>query len=113
MWRLVGGAGIGLCYIAPVSALQKWFPDRRGLASGVAVAGFGAESIVMSKVQVFLMELLDLPLTFLVLGTVYLVVMGLASLVLRSPPPGYKPKSMREMEMGQKKEGKYSKFVIN
>jgi MFS family permease len=51
-YGLIGGAGIGLCYIAPVSALQKWFPDRRGLASGVAVAGFGSGSIVMSKVQV-------------------------------------------------------------
>ncbi|OXA59480.1 putative MFS-type transporter YhjX [Folsomia candida] len=97
-YGLVGGAGIGLCYIAPVSALQKWFPDRRGLASGVAVAGFGSGSIAMAKVQVWLLALVGLPSTFLILGCIYFIVMALASFVLRSPPPNYQPKAMREIE---------------
>lgn len=63
-YGLVGGAGIGLCYIAPVSALQKWFPDRRGLASGVAVAGFGSGSIAMAKVQVSTCILIYLTMQF-------------------------------------------------
>ncbi|KAF9583316.1 hypothetical protein BGW38_009757 [Lunasporangiospora selenospora] len=49
-YGVIGGAGLGLCYISPVSALQKWFPDRRGLAAGFAVCGFGAGSIALAKV---------------------------------------------------------------
>src|SRR5690606_31387244 len=44
-YGVLGGAGLGLCYISPVSALQKWFPDKRGMAAGFAVCGFGAGSI--------------------------------------------------------------------
>ncbi|XP_021944977.2 uncharacterized MFS-type transporter YhjX isoform X2 [Folsomia candida] len=111
-YGLVGGAGIGLCYIAPVSALQKWFPDRRGLASGVAVAGFGSGSIAMAKVQVWLLALVGLPSTFLILGCIYFIVMALASFVLRSPPPNYQPKAMREIEQTKHFVGRKNCYVF-
>ncbi|CAL8074950.1 unnamed protein product [Orchesella dallaii] len=88
-YGIISGFGLGLCYISPVSALQKWFPDKRGLASGFAVCGFGAGSIVIAKVQIPLIEAVGLPLTFVVLGSIYLVLMTLCALVLRTPPPNF------------------------
>jgi MFS family permease len=88
-YGVVAGFGIGVCYISPVSSLQKWFPDRRGLAAGLATCGFGAGSIAIAKVQLPLMHAVGLPLTFVVLGSSYFVIMMLAACVLRTPPPGY------------------------
>ncbi|KAG0332419.1 hypothetical protein BG004_001274, partial [Podila humilis] len=88
-YGVLGGAGLGLCYISPVSALQKWFPDRRGLAAGFAVCGFGAGSIVLAKVPQPLFESVGVPLTFVVLGCCYFVVMCLCAVAFRVPPPGF------------------------
>lgn len=77
-YGFIGGAGLGISYIAPVSPLQKWFPDLRGLAAGLAVCGFGAGSIFSPYTQKALIgetyaksgvENLGVPLTFIVLGT--------------------------------------------
>lgn len=88
-YGLIAGFGLGVCYISPVSALQKWFPDKRGLAGGFAVCGFGAGSIVISKVQLPLIDLLGLPLTFVTLGSIYFILMIISACVLRTPPPNY------------------------
>jgi len=84
-------AGFGICYISPVSALQKWFPDMRGLGAGFATCGFGAGSIVISKIQIPLMDGVGLPLTFVTLGLIFIVLMTTSALVLRTPPPDYAP----------------------
>ncbi|KAG0348400.1 hypothetical protein BG005_011550 [Podila minutissima] len=83
------GAGLGLCYISPVSALQKWFPDRRGLAAGFAVCGFGAGSIALAKVPGPLTAAIGLTNTFITLGCCYFAVMFMCCLVFRIPPPGF------------------------
>lgn len=88
-YGVVGGYGLGLCYISPVSCLQKWFPDRRGLASGLAVCGFGAGSIAVGKIILPLISAVGLPLSFVVFGCVYFVLMITCAMVLRIPPPGY------------------------
>ncbi|KAI9293508.1 MFS general substrate transporter [Neoconidiobolus thromboides FSU 785] len=88
-YGVIGGFGLGLCYITPVSALQKWFPDKRGLGSGFAVCGFGAGSIVTALIPLPLISAVDLPLTFVIMGSCFFVLMVLASSVLRTPPPGY------------------------
>ncbi|KAJ3159565.1 hypothetical protein HDU86_001574 [Geranomyces michiganensis] len=99
----IAGAGLGISYISPVSPLQKWFPDLRGLAAGLAVCGFGAGSIFSPFTQKALIgpdyantgvENLGVPKTFIILGSCYFVIMMLASLVLRMPPPGYAVKGM-------------------
>lgn len=90
-YGVIAGYGIGLCYISPVSALQKWFPDRRGLASGIAVSGFGAGAIVSAKLEVFLIQAVGLPGTFIVLGVGYFFCILLSGLVLRTPPPDFTP----------------------
>jgi len=88
-YGIFGGLGLGISYISPVSALQKWFPDRRGVAAGLAVSGFGAGSIALAKIPDPLSAAVGLPLTFVILGCSYFVVMVLCSLVFRVPPPGY------------------------
>ncbi|KAG0228969.1 hypothetical protein BGW42_001853 [Actinomortierella wolfii] len=88
-YGIFGGLGLGISYISPVSALQKWFPDRRGVAAGLAVSGFGAGSIVMAKVPDPLAAAVGLPMTFVILGCFYFAVMLVCACVFRSPPPGY------------------------
>ncbi|KAF9977170.1 hypothetical protein BGZ75_010398 [Mortierella antarctica] len=93
-YGVLGGAGLGLCYISPVSALQKWFPDRRGLAAGFAVCGFGAGSIVLAKIPQPLIAAVGLPLTFVVLGCCYYAAMMICAFVFRVPPPGFQVNGM-------------------
>ncbi|KAG0039644.1 hypothetical protein BGZ82_007228 [Podila clonocystis] len=93
-YGVMGGAGLGLCYISPVSALQKWFPDRRGLAAGFAVCGFGAGSIILAKIPQPLTAAVGLPLTFVVLGCCYFAAMLVCAVVFRVPPPGFQINGM-------------------
>ncbi|KAG0259540.1 hypothetical protein DFQ27_004013 [Actinomortierella ambigua] len=88
-YGVVGGAGLGLCYISPVSALQKWFPDKRGMAAGFAVCGFGAGSIALAKVPAPLTAAIGLRNCFITLACCYFFVMILCALVFRVPPPNF------------------------
>ena len=91
-YGVVGGAGIGLGYVTPVATVAKWFPDRKGLATGAVVMGFGIGALLLSKVLVPILMLQaqgDLPLVFLLLGVVFACILIPASALLRDPPPGY------------------------
>jgi MFS family permease len=88
-YGLFGGFGLGLNYISPVSALQKWFPDHRGLASGFAVGGFGAGSIVWAKVYIPLIAAVGLPATFGILGVSLTAVLLISAIPLRTPPNNF------------------------
>jgi OFA family oxalate/formate antiporter-like MFS transporter len=96
LWMLVltygvlGGIGLGLAYITPIAMLVKWFPDRRGLITGIAVGGFGFGAVLTGPVAKTLLTQVDnKPSVFLPLGLAYLVV-GLAGASLfHNPPPGY------------------------
>ena len=90
-YGLIGGASLGLCYIAPVSPLQKWFPRHRGLTSGLAVCGFGAGSIAAAPLQYTLITHVGVNLTFVILACTYAVVMVGCTVVLRVPPPSSPP----------------------
>lgn len=85
------GIGCGLGYISPVSTLVKWFPDRRGMATGMAIMGFGGGAFVAGYLNVFLMNLVGVASTVMTLGVVYLVVMLAGSRLMASPPPGWTP----------------------
>ncbi|CAI5734328.1 unnamed protein product [Hyaloperonospora brassicae] len=84
-YGLFCGFGMGLCYIAPVSALQKWFPDYRGTAAGFAVAGYGAGAVAWAKVYRPCIEAVGVSSTFLVVGCVMAGAMYLCAIVLRTP----------------------------
>ncbi|KAJ3333158.1 hypothetical protein HDU93_008690 [Gonapodya sp. JEL0774] len=89
-----GGCGLGIAYISPVSPLQKWFPDWRGLASGLAVAGFGLGSFAASYAQNSLIASYGVGNTFFILGCIYLCVVLVMTPILRVTPPGYSIKGV-------------------
>lgn len=88
LYGVVAGFGLGFAYIVPPSMLGKWFPDRRGLANGVAVGGFGGGALVTAPVGEWLVGMLDggVAPTLMILGVGYLVVGGLAALAFQNPP---------------------------
>ncbi|ADX47628.1 MFS transporter [Paracidovorax avenae] len=94
---VIGGIGLGLGYISPVSTLIKWFPDRRGMATGMAIMGFGGGAMIGSPLAVELMKTFSTPTdvgvmqTFVVMALVYFVFMMAGALGYRVPPTGWKP----------------------
>ncbi len=94
---VIGGIGLGLGYISPVSTLIKWFPDRRGMATGMAIMGFGGGAMIGSPLAVDLMKRFSSPTdvgvmqTFVVMALVYFVFMMAGALGYRVPATGWKP----------------------
>src|SRR5258705_2717017 len=90
-YGLIGGAGIGLAYIVPIATLVKWFPDRRGFITGVAVAGFGAGALVTAPIAPRLIAHIGVLETFAILGIANFILVVGASLFMVNPPPNYRP----------------------
>src|SRR5712692_10154842 len=90
-YGVIGGIGLGLSYIVPVAVLVKWFPDRRGLITGVAVGGFGAGALITAPVATRLIQSVGVLNTFAYLGIAYLIVTVVASLFMQNPPEGWRP----------------------
>lgn len=84
-YGILGGLGLGAGYITPVSTIIKWFPDKRGLATGLAIMGFGFASLLTSPVAQYLIETQGLVNTFYVLGGLYFVVMITVSQLIKRP----------------------------
>jgi OFA family oxalate/formate antiporter-like MFS transporter len=85
------GVGMGMGYICPVATLVKWFPDRRGLMTGVAVCGYGAGALVMSPIAAREIVARGVPATFLTLGIAYLVLVVITAQFYQNPPQGWRP----------------------
>ena len=96
---VIGGIGLGIGYISPVSTLIRWFPDRRGLASGLAIMGFGGGAMIGAPLADHLMSFFAGPRsvgvweTLLALAAIYLVFMLLGAFAYRVPPEGWTPRS--------------------
>ncbi len=90
-YGVLGGLGMGLGYIVPVATLVKWFPDKRGVVTGLAVAGFGAGAVITSPVATGLITSSGVSTTFMVLGIVYLILVVAAAQFFSNPPAGYAP----------------------
>jgi OFA family oxalate/formate antiporter-like MFS transporter len=90
-YGVISGFGLGLAYIVPIAMLQKWFPDRRGLITGLAVGGFGFGAVLTSPIAQRLIDAnADVPTrAFLPLGVAYLVMSLLGAAFFRNPPEGY------------------------
>ncbi len=88
-YGLIAGTGLGLGYIVPIATLVKWFPDKRGMITGLAVAGFGAGALVTAPAANALIVSVGVDRTFEVLGLVYLIVAFLAALAMRNPHENY------------------------
>jgi OFA family oxalate/formate antiporter-like MFS transporter len=85
-YGLIGGIGLGFGYIVPVAVLVKWFPDRRGLITGIAVGGFGAGALITAPVATRLIQSVGVLTTFAYLGVAYLIVTVVAGLFMQNPP---------------------------
>ncbi|HWY41486.1 MAG TPA: OFA family MFS transporter [Chthoniobacterales bacterium] len=90
-YGVIGGIGLGLGYIVPVAVLVKWFPDRRGLITGIAVGGFGAGALITAPVATRLIQSVGVLSTFAYLGIGYLVVTVISGAFMQNPPDGWKP----------------------
>ena len=90
-YGVIGGIGLGLGYIVPVAVLVKWFPDRRGLITGIAVGGFGAGALITAPVATRLIQSVGVLSTFAYLGIAYLIVTVVTGLFMQNPPNGWKP----------------------
>ena len=94
---VIGGVGLGLGYISPVSTLIKWFPDRRGMATGMAIMGFGGGAMIGSPLATLLMGQFKTATspgvwqTFMALAAIYFVFMMIGAFLYRVPPAGWKP----------------------
>src|SRR5476649_2812413 len=95
-YGLIAGVGLGLGYIVPVATLVKWFPDKRGLITGLAVAGFGAGALITAPIATTLIASVGVLQTFAILGVVYFVAVTGGALFMRNPPDGYQPPSARD-----------------
>jgi MFS family permease len=100
MWLgagVVGGVGLGLGYISPVSTLVKWFPDRRGMATGMAIMGFGGGAMIGAPLADLLMNTFKTPTsvgvwqTLVVMGAIYFCFMMIGAFRYRIPPAGWRP----------------------
>jgi OFA family oxalate/formate antiporter-like MFS transporter len=97
-YGFIAGAGIGLGYIVPVATLIKWFPDKRGFITGIAVAGFGGGAFVTAFVAKSLVAASGVFSAFAILGIIYLVMVVGAALFMKNPPEGWKPEGWEPEE---------------
>ena len=103
-YGVLGGCGLGIGYISPVSTLVKWFPDKRGMATGLAIMGFGFASAIWGPTIKILIEAVGISGTFFILGAFYFVIMFASALYLEKPEEGYLPKKFKQkIKEGKKK----------
>jgi MFS family permease len=107
-YGVIGGVGLGLGYISPVSTLIKWFPDRPGMATGLAIMGFGGGAMIGSPLAVALMAHFKTPTslgvseTFMAMGAIYFVFMMFGVFTVRLPAPGWTPDGWNAADKTQK-----------
>jgi OFA family oxalate/formate antiporter-like MFS transporter len=90
-YGLIGGVGLGFGYIVPVAVLLKWFPDHRGLITGIAVGGFGAGALVVAPLATRMIQSVGVLSTFAWLGIGYFLVVEATGSFMRNPPQGWTP----------------------
>ena len=100
-YGVLGGIGLGLGYITPVSTLVKWFPDRRGLATGMAIMGFGFAALIFGPIMQSLFDSVGVSNAFYILGAIYLTLILSSAQYIERPPEGYMPEGFNAQEGGK------------
>jgi OFA family oxalate/formate antiporter-like MFS transporter len=90
-YGLIGGVGLGFGYIVPVAVLVKWFPDKRGIITGIAVGGFGAGALLTAPLATRLIQTVGVLSTFAYLSVAYLIMTMVTGLFMKNPPAGWAP----------------------
>lgn len=103
-YGVIGGIGLGFGYIVPISVLVRWFPDRRGLMTGIAVGGFGAGALVTAPAATRLIQSVGVLQTFAYLGVAFLIVSVVSGYFMQNPPEGWQPEGWtpKPKELGQR-----------
>jgi OFA family oxalate/formate antiporter-like MFS transporter len=119
---IIAGAGIGLAYVVPISTGVKWFPDKKGLVSGLAVAGFGFGAFIWILLanppsilgfsglivkQAGAYTILNVDYAFRLYGFMFLILVGLGSLAMKSPPAGWRPQGWNPHVLDSEKRVNY------
>lgn len=91
-YGVLGGFGMGMAYTTTISTCQKWFPDKRGLVTGIIVAALGFGGIIFTPVAEILINQIGVLKTFAVLGCIFVVVTIIGSMFIKNPPEGFMPK---------------------
>lgn len=126
-YGVVGGIGLGIGYIAPVSTLMKWFPDRPGMGTGMAIMGFGVGAMIATPLSSFFMNLYNggapadgevhsgssVGLLFLTLAALYLCMMLFSAWIVRVPAPDWAPEGFDASQQGQKKNVSQNNVRVN
>lgn len=97
-YGVIGGIGLGLGYITPVSTLVKWFPDKRGLATGMAIMGFGFAALIFGPVMQSLFDAIGVSNAFYILGIIYMILILSSARYIEKPPEGYLPDGFKSGE---------------
>ena len=97
VYGIIGGVGVGITYGVPIAVAARWFPDRRGLAVGCTVLGFGFSAFITAQVADFLISSFGVPATFQIFGVVFLVLITILALPLSFPPTGWHPSGMKKI----------------
>ncbi len=97
-YGVIGGIGLGIGYITPVSTLVKWFPDRRGLATGMAIMGFGFAALIFGPVMQSLFDAVGVANAFYILGFIYMILILASARYIEKPPEGYLPDGFKPGE---------------
>jgi OFA family oxalate/formate antiporter-like MFS transporter len=108
-YGVIGGIGLGLGYVCPLAAVVKWFPDKRGLVTGIAVAGFGAGAFLFTQIGKWLIESTadGLSNAFLYLGITFLFMVVGGAQLLKDPPQGWAPKGYVPKTNGGRANGEF------
>ena len=112
-YGFLGGIGLGLGYITPVSTLIKWFPDKPGLATGMAVMGFGFAALISSPLIVYFIKVIGIANTFYLMGSIYFVIILLSSLYLSPPPVGWAPEAGAKLKSDKETKAKRSPVQVD
>ena len=102
-YGVIGGIGLGLGYITPVTTLMKWFPDRRGMATGMAIMGFGFAALIFGPLMAYMFTSVNIPGTFFILGSLYFILIFSSASYLAPPPKDWIPAGMKEGQAQQKR----------
>ena len=100
-YGVISGIGLGFAYIVPISVLVKWFPDKRGLMTGIAVGGFGAGALITAPIATRLINNVGVLQTFAYLGGAYLIAAVTSAFFLQNPPEGWLPEGWKPKEKQQ------------
>ena len=108
----ISGLGVGTVYMSTIAAAQKWFPDRRGFASGLIVCAFGLSLVIFAPLAKSMLSGMGVPKTFLIFGVGFIIVCGVSSLFVKNPPEGYLPKGYAPVKTAAAKRQYSPKEII-